>query len=368
MRSGVLLLGEHPPDQLIDLVRRTEDLGYDVFWYADEKFYRDCYVGLALAAVNTRSIRIGVCVTDPYSRHPALTTVANATLAELAPGRVILGIGAGGSGFPAMEIEREKPVVAIREAIELVRELLAGETVDYRGEIIRFDHSRLNFAPRSDIPIYIGTMSKLVLRLSGATADGIMIGGYASRPGISQSMVHIREGAGEAGRDLEGIEIISRVNVCTAEDRESALRTVKPMVNLSMWFAYPNFERFFDYNPDAPEWQLPRELLDTLVKRDYNLIPSSAHLIPDELVKHRALAGTVADVVQGVVDMAHMGITQITIFPMPLEGEGFDSVIETFAVDVMPQVRSTLGCVAEPGRPCGWTGTRCTVAGCQRSK
>jgi 5,10-methylenetetrahydromethanopterin reductase len=367
MRSGVLLLGEHPPEQLINLVRLTEDLGYDVFWYADEKFYRDCYIGLALAAVNTRRIGIGVCVTDPYSRHPALTTVANATLAELAPGRVILGIGAGGSGFPAMGIEREKPVVAIREAIELVRELLTGETVDYQGDLIRFNHSRLNFAPRSDFPVYVGTMSKLVLRLSGAAADGIMIGGYASPPGISQSMVHVREGADEAGRDLEGIEIISRVNVCIAEDRESALRTVKPMVNLSMWFAYPNFERFFDYDPSAREWQFPQELLETLARRDYNLIPSSAHLIPDDLVRHRAWAGTVDDVAQRVVDMAGMGITQITIFPMPVEGEGFDSVIESFALNVMPRARSILGCVAEPGQPCGWTGTRCTVPGCERS-
>lgn len=368
MRSGVLLLGEHSPDQLVDLIRLTEDLGYDVFWYADEKFYRDCYVGLTLAALNTRHIKIGVCVTDPYSRHPALTAVANASLAELAPGRVILGLGAGGSGFPPMGIERKKPAIAIRETMEIVRGLLSSETVDYQGQVVSFHKGRLNFVPRSDIPIYVGTMSKLVLRLSGRMADGIIIGGYASRPGLAQSMANIREGANGAGRSLEGIEIVSRVNVCISDDQALALRTVKPMVNLSMWFAYPNFERFFDYAPGAPEWQFPQELLDTLAKRDYHLISPSAHLIPNSLVRHRALAGSADDIAQQVLDIAALGITQMTIFPMPTVGESHGAVIRNFAEQVMPKVRSSLGCVAEPGRPCGWNGKRCSVAGCKRSK
>jgi 5,10-methylenetetrahydromethanopterin reductase len=366
MRYGVLLLGEHTPDRLVNLIRLIEDLGYDVFWYADEKFYRDCYIGLTLVALNSKRIKIGVCVTDPYTRHPALTAVANATLAELAPGRVILGIGAGSSGFPPMGIQQEKPAVAIREAIKIVRGLLSDKTVDYQGRVMSFRHGRLNFTPRSDIPICIGTMSRFVLQLSGQIADSVMIGGYASRPGLEQSMVEVRAGAAKAGRDLEGVEIISRVNVCIAEDEGVALRTVKPMVNLSMWFAYPNFGRLFDYDPKAPEWQFPQELLDTLAKRDYSLISSSAHLIPDGLARSRALFGTVDDIVQQALDIASLGITQITIFPMPIAGQGVEGVIRTFAEQVIPRVRSTLGCIAEPGRSCGWTGKRCSVAGCKR--
>ena len=90
-------------------------------------------------------------------------------------------------------------------------------------------------------------------------------------------------------------------------------------------------------------------------------------MIPDGLVQHRALAGTVEQVTQQVLDMAALGITQITIFPTPVAGAGHETVIHTFAEQVMPKVRSSLGCVAEPGRPCGWDGQRCNVPGCRRS-
>ena len=138
MRMGLLLLGQHTPDELAQLARLSEELGYDYLWYADEKFYRDPYIGLTLVAQNTQRIRLGVCVTDPYSRHPALTAMANASLAEIAPGRVVMGFGAGGSGFPQMGIRQDRPVVAIREGIEIIRRLLAGETVDYQGQVLCF--------------------------------------------------------------------------------------------------------------------------------------------------------------------------------------------------------------------------------------
>lgn len=366
MRMGLLLLGEHTPEALARLAIQAEELGYDYFWYADEKFYRDPYVGLTLVALKTKKIRLGVCVTDPYSRHPALSAMANASLAEIAPGRVVLGFGAGGSGFPQMGIRQEKSVVALREGIEIMRRLFAGETVDYEGQVLCFRGGRLEFSLPNPVPIHVGTMSKLNLQLAGEIAEGVMIGGYASARGIEQSMQHVRRGAERAGRDLHQVEISSRVNLCIAKDRSKALETVKPMVNLSLWLAYPNFKRFFDYDPSNPAWNLPEELCQVLAQRDYNQIGPSAHLVPDGLVPQRALVGTIEEVTQQAYEIAELGIKQIVIFPMPGKKSSLEEQIALFAGQVMPAVRKRLGCIADEGTPCGWDGFRCNSPGCQR--
>jgi 5,10-methylenetetrahydromethanopterin reductase len=130
VRAGLLWLGQYPPDRLVGVAQLAENLGYDYFWFADEKFYWDPWVGLTLVAANIRRVSLGPGVTEPYARHPALTAIAVASLACVAPGRTVLGIGAGGPGFPELGIERVSPTVAVAEAVELIRRLLAGERVN----------------------------------------------------------------------------------------------------------------------------------------------------------------------------------------------------------------------------------------------
>src|SRR5436309_12247248 len=150
LRTGLLLLPSRPASELSDLAARAEALGYDDFWLADERFFREVYALLALAAARTTRIRLGPCVTDPFSRHPALTAMAIATLDEISGGRAVLGIGAGVSGFAELGIERKKPPRAIREAIEVIRTLLRGEEVDFHGEVIQFHNGHLSFKPARD--------------------------------------------------------------------------------------------------------------------------------------------------------------------------------------------------------------------------
>ena len=99
MNWGALVVSTQPYNELMELVQFLEQNGFSSFWYPDEKYYRDCYIGLALAAIQTSKLRLGPCVTDPYLRHPIQTAVSIGSLAELAIGRVCLGIGAGGRGL-----------------------------------------------------------------------------------------------------------------------------------------------------------------------------------------------------------------------------------------------------------------------------
>ena len=191
LRFGAGLLGHYsrayPVSRVAELGALCERLGFDSYWIADQRWMRDVWVSLTATAMRTSRIQLGTRVTDPYVRHPALTAVAIASLDELSGGRAILGLGAGGSGFREMEIERKKPVVALREAIELIRRLLAGEQTEYTGELVRFRRGGLEFATRRDIPVVIVARGPKILELGGRIADGVMVASMAS-PASARAM------------------------------------------------------------------------------------------------------------------------------------------------------------------------------------
>src|SRR6201993_4124416 len=162
MTLQLLLLGDAPVAQLVGRARLAEANGYSAVWVADERFYREVYSCLGQIAAHTAKIQLGPCVTDPYSRHPALTAMAIATLDEISGGRAILGIGAGISGFAELGIDRRKSARAIRESIEVIRVLLCGEAVDFEGEVITCKRGRLSFSPpRPTLPIYVASNGPL---------------------------------------------------------------------------------------------------------------------------------------------------------------------------------------------------------------
>src|ERR1700757_5082721 len=143
MRLGLLMLGDAPMPTLVERARLAETTGYDTVWLADERFYREIYSCLTHFAGHTSKVLLGPCVTDPFSRHPALTAMAIATLDEISGGRAILGIGAGVSGFRELGVNAERSAVAIREAVELIRQLLAGQNVTVSGQQVSFHGGRL---------------------------------------------------------------------------------------------------------------------------------------------------------------------------------------------------------------------------------
>jgi 5,10-methylenetetrahydromethanopterin reductase len=111
---GVLLFADFSLDELVQLAVRCEELEYGSFWYTDIRFGRECYIGLSAVAAATSRILLGPGVTDPYTKHPAMTAASMATLDELCSGRAVLGLGTGGQGFSELGIERKLPVAALR--------------------------------------------------------------------------------------------------------------------------------------------------------------------------------------------------------------------------------------------------------------
>ena len=231
MTLQLLLLGDVTVAQLVERARLAEASGYGVVWVADERFYREVYSCLGQLAAHTSRVLLGPCVTDPFARHPALTAMAIATLDEISGGRAILGIGAGISGFAELGIDRRKPARAIGEAIELISRLLRGETVDFRGDVIAFDHGRLSFPPiRPEIPIYVASNGPLGQRMAAELADGVIMEACASAAEIRAFRAAVESAARKAGRDPQAIRIIPRLNTCIAADGRAARDAVRPTV------------------------------------------------------------------------------------------------------------------------------------------
>src|SRR5258707_1035872 len=143
MRVSVCSLGEESNARFLEQVRLAELLGFHAFFHADEKWTRDVYVRLGAAARSSSRIGLGISVTDPYTRHPGLTAQATATLAEMAPGRLRVIMGAGSHFETLPGISTPTPTRGIREGIDLMRRLWTGERATRHGDVGTFQAGRL---------------------------------------------------------------------------------------------------------------------------------------------------------------------------------------------------------------------------------
>lgn len=322
---------------LVSEIEEIEKLGYQQIWVSNEKFFHDMYIVATVAAEHTTNVNIGTFIADPYTHHPALTAMSIATLDEISGGRAILGMGAGGTGFPVMGITRKKPATAIKEAISVVKGLWRGETVNLEGKVIQCRNGKLNFKARKDIPIVVASRGDLVLKIAGEVADGVMIATYGEPVGIQHAISRIRKGAELAGRKMQDIKLISRVDACISQDRQAAYEAVKPMVGVMLWTSYPD-RRFVQ----RCGLEVPEEVEAIIAKRDYNLMVANAHLIPDTFVDKFCWAGTSEDVARKVADVARLGIENITFLPHPPKGGDNSETIHKFAEVVKPMVEEML--------------------------
>ncbi len=215
--------------EIMKLAQIAEDAGVDRLGISDVIFYPDTYELQALCATVTKRIKIGSLVTNPFTRHPAVIAAAVSTLDEISDGRAFLGIGAG-AGIAKLGVLRSAPAPAIREAVHIIRELLAGNVVNYQGNAYQLSckETRLEFPPQHDVPILIGTRSPKIAKLAGEIADIIVIGArYISDKQLSNYLAWISEGVLKAKRDIGTVEIAPRLTICASRDGELAKQSVK---------------------------------------------------------------------------------------------------------------------------------------------
>lgn len=217
------------PKEIMKLAKLAEDAGVDRLGISDVIFYPDTYEVQALCALVTKRLKIGSLVTNPYTRHPAVIAAAASTLDEISEGRAFVGIGAG-AGIRELEIIKSPPAPTLREAVYIIRELLAGRVLTYQGKIYRlsYKNARLEFPPEHTVPILMGTRSPIIAKLAGELADIIVIGArYISEQQITNYLQWISDGAARARRNIDDIEVAPRLTICASRDGELAKQSVK---------------------------------------------------------------------------------------------------------------------------------------------
>jgi len=346
LRFGFGAVVDVPLRQLGSRAEDLELLGFDRLWLPDERLTRNVYTGLTVCALNTSRMQLGIAVTNPYTRNVALTAAAAASIDELADGRLSLGFGAGG-GLAHYGIERSRPAVAVREAVEVVRLLLSGQTVTYEGRHVRMREARLDFAALRQIPIYVAARGPRLLELAGEVGDGAIIGGFASPAGIDHARAAIGRGLERSGREWKDLDLVSWLYTCVADDPATARRAVSRLVTTSLVTSRPIL--------DSIGVRIPQRLLACLESSGWSVGPEaidecSRHL-SDEILDAFSLAGTPGECARKLRQIAATGVREIAFVALPAPGQSVEQLARRLATEVIPEVRSGLsGEAVSPGQ------------------
>jgi alkanesulfonate monooxygenase SsuD/methylene tetrahydromethanopterin reductase-like flavin-dependent oxidoreductase (luciferase family) len=198
---GAVCLPQLPPERLRGLVRAADEAGLEELW-----LWEDCFWGSGIATASavlawTERLRVGVGLLPVPLRNVALAAMEIATLHRLFPGRVTVGVGHGVQDWMAQVGTRvESPVTLLREHLDALRGLLAGEQVSTDGRYVRLDAVRLDRPPAAAPPLVAGATGQRSLRLCGEAADGTILTGGTTPDGVRRARLLIDEGRAAAGR------------------------------------------------------------------------------------------------------------------------------------------------------------------------
>ena len=307
MKFGLRLIGYlGNARELVRLAVLGEQAGFDYVWFPHDTFMGNTWAIAGAVAVQTSRIRIGSVGTNPYTTNPAEIATYVATLDELSEGRAVLGLGLHTEKMVEWTgIDASDYLVRTREAVEIIRALLRGEVVNYRGEAFQWsEQCYLRFKPhRDEVPIYVCAFGPEYLALSGAIGDGSLP--MITPPESATYMASaITAGARAAGRDPAEVDIAGCGWLSLARDRGAATNVLRQMVS------------YF-----GPYLEAPALATIGLAPEDFGAIgrlveagryDEAASLVTDEMTD-LAIRGTPEDVIKRIETVADMGITQINL-------------------------------------------------------
>lgn len=329
---GLALWGADPVQTLAANAALAEQVGFESAWIIDSQLLcREVYISLAACLMRTTNLRVATGVTQPATRHLSVVASAAATLQEMAPGRVMLGLGTGFSSLKTVG----KPAARIDELERFtgeLRRLLNGEKVTFDQGV----EGSLSWLPQpADVPIHYAASRPRMTRSAGAHADGVILLQGTAPDLVERGLAWLDEGAETAGRPPGSVEVSCWVPFSQDADRRRALDRVRSRVAGALMQA----------NPDWFEGA-EREAIVAL-KKQYavgdHATASAAHsaIVPDSLVRKFAIAGDAQEVREQVREIrTNSRINRIILNPQ-IPGLGalpIDQVIRDFGNAVLPHL------------------------------
>ncbi|HLE15215.1 MAG TPA: LLM class flavin-dependent oxidoreductase [Anaerolineales bacterium] len=327
-RVALYLQDAHELRDGLDYARYAEEQGFEAVWQAESRLVRDAIVPMAAYAAVTERIKIGSGVINNWTRNIGLLAATFLTLDDLAPNRIICGIGAWWDPLARnVGIDRRKPLTAMRETVEILRRLLSMERVTYHGDFVHVDGIELDVVhgrrePRN-VPIMIGATGEKMMELTGEIADGAVLN-YCVPPDYNDSALEqLEAGAQRAGRNLEDLDRPQLV-VCSVDpDRARAIDTTREL--LTQYLAQqPHIAKASGVSKEVVAeiqsilgWPATREQ-----------IRRAKHLVPEDLIARITASGTPEEAKAKVADYRRHGCTCPILYPV---GGDVKLLIDTFA-------------------------------------
>jgi 5,10-methylenetetrahydromethanopterin reductase len=328
-------MNNEPVPEIVRQVQLAESLGFDTAWVTDSHLVcRELWVTLAACALGTSRIRLGPGVTVPHTRHFSVTASAVATLEDLAPGRVVLGIGTGGSSAETMglSVRGAARVATLTAMVDAIRGLLARGTARFETGV----EGRLAWleGPRP-VPIYVAGSGPRMLEAAGRLGEGVIMYAGVTPEILRAGLERVAAGAAARGRRLAGMDVALWVPTAVSRDRARARDHVRGRVASAMRHPLPVALGPEDHGAVAR--------LRAAYDSYQHATAASAHreLVPERFIDLMALAGTPDEVVAQVRRVQEVPeVRRIIVLPqVPGLGVGARAEILTlFAEEVMARV------------------------------
>lgn len=328
MKVALYLQDAHDLRDGLEYVRYAEQKGFEAVWQAESRLVRDAIVPMAAYAAVTDSLKVGSGVINNWTRNIGLLASTFLTLDDLAPNRVLCGIGAWWDPLARnVGIERRKPLLAMRETIELLRRLLAMERVTFNGEFHQVEGIELDVVhgrkePR-EVPIYIGATGPKMMELAGEIADGVVLNYCVPAEYNLGAMEQIEAGAKRAGRSLDEIDRPQLVVCSVDEDRERALDTSREL--LTQYLAQqPHIAK-----ASGVAQEVVQEIQSILGwPATHAQIQKAKHLVPEDLIVRITASGTPGEAKAKVQEYMDSGATCPILYPV---GGDVKLLVDTFS-------------------------------------
>ena len=327
-RVALYLQDAHDLRDGLDYVRYAEKCGFEAVWQAESRLVRDAIVPMAAYAAVTERIIIGSGVINNWTRNIGLLASTFLTLDDLAPNRIICGIGAWWDPLARnVGIERKKPLTAMKETVIVMRRLLNMERVTFHGSFINVDGIELDVVhgrkePRN-VPIYIGATGDQMMELTGEICDGAVLN-YCVPPEYNEKAIELLErGARKAGKTLDQIDRPQLVVCSVDHDHDKAIDTTREL--LTQYLAQqPHIAKASGVSEEVV--QQIQSIMGWPATHEQ--IQQAKHLVPEDLILRITASGTPDEARAKVEEYRKNGCTCPILYPV---GGDVQLLIDTFA-------------------------------------
>jgi len=327
-RVALYLQDAHDLRKGLEYVKYAEKRGFEAVYQAESRLVRDAIVPMAAYAAVTEKLKIGSGVINNWTRNIGLLAATFLTLDDLAPSRIICGIGAWWDPLAKnVGIDRSKPLTAMKETVTILRRLLNMERVTFHGEFVHVDGIELDVVhgrrePRN-VPIFIGATGDQMMEMTGEIADGVVLN-YCVPPEYNlNALEQLEKGTKKAGRKLDDLDRPQLVVCSVDKDHDRAIDTSREL--LTQYLAQqPHIAKASGVSPD-----IVKSIQSILGwPATYEQIQKAKHFVPEELILRITASGTPNEAKAKVKEYIKNGCTCPILYPV---GGDVNLLIDTFA-------------------------------------